>query len=58
VKKFVMAVLLAAIDWGGSAQASAAVTFRLKGHGDATFNNNFVVTGCPINWFTAPTKRN
>ncbi len=34
------------------------VTFTLKGHGDATFNNNFVVTGCPINWFTATTPVN
>ncbi len=37
---------------------SIPVTFTLKGHGDASFNNNFVVTGCPINWFTATTPVN
>jgi len=38
--------------------ASVPVTFTLKGHGDATFNNNFVVLGCPINWDTATTPVN
>ena len=41
-----------------SAAASVTVTFTLKGHGDASFNNNFVVAGCPINWFTATTPVN
>ena len=41
-----------------SAATSVPVTFTLKGHGDAAFNNNFVVTGCPINWFTATTPVN
>ena len=38
--------------------ASVPVTFTLKGHGDASFNNNFVVTGCAINWSTATTPVN
>ena len=41
-----------------SSAPSVPVTFTLKGHGDSTFNNNFVVTGCSINWFTAATPVN
>ena len=41
-----------------SAAGSVNVTFTLKGHGDASFNNNFVVAGCPINWITATTPVN
>jgi hypothetical protein len=41
-----------------SAATFVPVTFTLEGHGDAVFNNNFVVTGCPINWFTATTPVN
>jgi len=41
-----------------SGAPSVPVTFTLKGRGDASFNNNFVVTGCPINWFTATTPVN
>jgi hypothetical protein len=41
-----------------SSATSVPVTFRLMGHGDAGFDNNFVVTGCLINWFTATTAVN
>jgi hypothetical protein len=34
------------------------VTFTLKGHGDASFNNRFAVSGCAINWSTATTPVN
>jgi hypothetical protein len=41
-----------------SAAPTVPVTFKLKGHGDASFNNNFVVAGCPINWANATTAVN
>ena len=37
---------------------SVPVTFTMKGEGDSAFDNNFVVTGCPINWFSDTTPVN